>query len=144
MKSNDGFTLIELLITVLIIGILTAIAIPAYRDYVIRGQLVAGTNQLSEERAQMEQFYQDNRTYVGGPCSTATTVGSASASFNVSCTGPGAPTASAYTITATGAGDVNGFVYTIDQDGNQVTTGLPVGWGTVPSTCWIMSKGGTC
>ena len=144
MKSNDGFTLIELLITVLIIGILTAIAIPAYRDYVIRGQLVAGTNQLSEERAQMEQFYQDNRTYVGGPCSTATTVGSASASFSVSCTGTGAPTASAYTITATGAGDVNGFVYTIDQDGNQVTTGLPVGWGTVPSTCWIMSKGGTC
>ena len=47
MKSNDGFTLIEVLITVLIIGILTAIAIAAYRDYVIRGQLVAGTNQLS-------------------------------------------------------------------------------------------------
>lgn len=140
-----GFTLIELLIAVAIVGILTAIALPAYRDYVLRGQLVAATDQLSAERASMEQFYQDNRTYVGGPCATSKTVGSTSAPFTAVC--GTAPTATTYTITATGAGAVAGFVFSIDQSGNQTTTSLPAAWGGVPGTpyaCWIMSKGAQC
>ncbi len=144
-RQTRGFTLIEVMIAVAIVGILTAIALPAYRNYELRAELVAGTNQLSTERTLMEQFYQDNRTYVGGPCATSQSVGSSGAKFNVACTAT--PTATAYTITATGTGAVAGFAFTIDQSGNQTTTSLPSDWGgapTTPYTCWIMAKGAQC
>ncbi len=58
-----GFTLIELMITVAIVAILAAIALPSYRDYILRGQVVDATNGLAGMRADMERFFQDNRTY---------------------------------------------------------------------------------
>src|SRR5579864_6901524 len=58
-----GFKLIELMITVAIVAILAAIALPSYRDYVLRGQITQATNALSTLRANMERQYQDNRQY---------------------------------------------------------------------------------
>jgi len=69
--SDHGFTLIELMITIAIIGILSAIALPAYNEYVIRGKIVEATATLAGHRVKMEQFFQDNRTYVGA-CAAGT------------------------------------------------------------------------
>jgi len=58
MKSvQKGFTLIELMIVVAIIGILAAIAIPAYQDYTIRAQVTEGLNLAGAVKASVAETY---------------------------------------------------------------------------------------
>ena len=59
MKKQQGFTLIELMIVVAIIGILAAIAIPAYQDYTIRAQVSEGLNLSGGAKAAVSEFYMD-------------------------------------------------------------------------------------
>lgn len=145
MRDLQGFTLIELMIVMVVIGVLAAIAMPAYQDYVLRSRLVEVINGMATVRAKMEQHYQDNRSYntVGtfiAPCADPAnqTVGT----FKLACT---TLTDNAYVITATGANQTAGFEYSIDQNGTKVTTSLPPAWGSTPQTgCWVMRKGQTC
>ncbi|MBN2701814.1 MAG: pilin [Methylothermaceae bacterium] len=55
-RRQQGFTLIELMIVVAIIGILAAIAIPAYQDYTIRSQVTEGMNLAAEAKTAISEF----------------------------------------------------------------------------------------
>jgi type IV pilus assembly protein PilA len=64
MKTiQKGFTLIELMIVVAIIGILAAIAIPAYQDYTIRAQVTEGMNLAGGVKAAVAEYYANNGTW---------------------------------------------------------------------------------
>ena len=141
--KRTGFTLIEMMITVAIAAILAAVAVPAYSDYVKRSRISQATNNLASMRVKLEQFYQDNRTFVGACAAGTVAPLPPTDDFTYSCP---TLTATTYTIQAAGVttGTMNGFTYTIDQSNNKATTALPSGWGTVPVGCWVIKKGGAC
>lgn len=146
--KTNGFTLIELMVVVAIVGVLVAVALPAYKDYVVRGALTDAVTGLTNTRADMERYFQDFRTYqavgttASPPCSASgTTVGK----FSITCT----TTATTYVLTATGvsASPVTSVVYTVNQADTK-TTVFPsslsnTGW-TSCSSKWITRKGDTC
>lgn len=144
---QDGFTLIEVMIVVAIVGILAAIAIPAYSNYVIRGNVPEATSRLAALQVRMEQLFQDTRSYATGanagmPCASDTTT---SRYFNFDCTA--APTAAAFTLRAQGKGTMSGFTYTIDQSSVRTSTiasPAPTGWRGTQNNCWIVKQGAQC
>lgn len=62
--KEKGFTLIEVMIVVAIAAILLAVALPNYRDYVLRGNRTQGQSLLVEAAARQERFYAQNNAYV--------------------------------------------------------------------------------
>lgn len=67
MRTQHGFTLIELMIVVAIIGILAAIAIPAYQDYIARSQASEAMQLLGGAKAPMAEFFGDKGRWPVGP-----------------------------------------------------------------------------
>jgi type IV pilus assembly protein PilE len=150
MSSSRGFTILELMIVVVIIAILAAIAIPSYSDYITRGKIQEASSILLAQRVKMEQYYQDQRTYVGAcAAGTVAPLPVGLKYFTISCTNL---TATTYTITATGGcltcsppdGSMTGFAFTINEGNTRQTTSVPGGWTLPGANCWVTRKGGTC
>lgn len=139
--ATTGFTLVEMLIVIAMIGILSAVAIPAYRDYSTRGKIPDATSNLALKQSKLEQWFQDQRSYLdGAACGGVPATDSASSSyFTFTCEA----TATTFLLKATGTGAMAGFEYTVDQDNARNTTAVPNGW-TVKNGCWVTKKGGIC
>jgi type IV pilus assembly protein PilE len=136
------------MVAVAIVAILAGTALPAYTDYVRRGQLPDAFSALADYRVKMEQYYQDRRNYGTSACADvasgpawATFAPGGAGKFAFSCSlldsGQG------YRVTATGQTGTAaaGHVYTVDHNNNQATTSFK--GSSVTKTCWL-ARGNEC
>ena len=131
-KFSSGFTLIELMVAMAIMGVLLAIGLPQYNEYLVKGKLTEAMSLLSDLQLRQEQYYQDNRTYSNGMAPrtagsyfTATSCVTANGGQTYICT------ASSPTLK---------FAYTINEAGTKTTSKD----GGTAVQCWAKSSAGTC
>ena len=123
-QDEEGFTLIELLVVILIIGILAAIALPAFLGQRTKGQDSAAKSDARNMISQMESFYTGEDTYVGGPgANSGLDIGTTPGKVAVS-----GATLNSYVVTAYSKSG-NNFVATHNAN------------GTVTRTCTVKAGG---
>ena len=122
MHKQQGFTLIELMIVVAIVGILAAVAIPAYQDYTTRAKLSEVVGYASAAKTSLYEDFAANGTMPGNGSAIVTTLTSSftssdfvsSAAYALSGT-----SGATYTITlASVGGDANGDTWTFTYAAN--------------------------
>ena len=137
-NTQRGFTLIELMIVVAIIGILAAIAVPQYSDYVTRSRRADGQTTLLQVAQALERCYTQFSAYTNTSCAVVGTGGVSQASpegYYVIAAAGSALSASALTLTATR----QGAQATNDSDCTTLTLthlGVQGATGADTDSCW--------
>jgi len=145
LRRDKGFTLIELVIAITIIGILSAIAIPAYQQYIVRAKRSDAMQGVMSAAAALERFRAANNFSYVGACLGAgcpftnqvPTDGSSAAYYNLALSNV---TATTFTITATPVNSMLGKdgPLTINETGTKTWTNKS---GTL-FQCWPKSGNG--
>ena len=112
VKSNRGFTLIELLMVVAIVGILAAVAIPSYRNYMQRGRRADAKTALEQVRAAQEMWRAEKGGYSTVQAQLQTTMGA-----------PPTTISNYYTWQFSGTLNVNSWTAQAVAIGSQATDG---------------------
>lgn len=122
LRESAGFTLVEVMLVVGIVGILMAIALPAYRDYVVRANRDAAKTVLLEIVERQEQYAATNRAYASTTAALGMTVpGEVSSNYTITIA-PSSWTYTAGTVSTTMAGYTASATPT--ADGLQVNDGV--------------------
>jgi type IV pilus assembly protein PilE len=97
-RASRGFTLVELLVAVVVIAILAAVAVPAYRDQIRKGRRAEAHEALMQVQAAQERWRSNNVTYAATVAALGQSAVSASGNYAITVSGA---TATGYTATAT-------------------------------------------
>ena len=122
-KKQQGFTLIELMIVVAIIGILAAIAIPAYQDYTVRAKVSEVMQVASKDRTSVSEYFTTMGGYPDDATEAGMNIADEQSDYLTSDTGYAATSTEAtltYTLGGLGPDDATGtiqFVGTGDDNG---------------------------
>jgi len=140
-RVHKGFTLIELMIVVVVIAVLSAIAIPSYKNYVLRAKRASARTAIQNMAQQQERYFTQNNTYLvvntGGtpPAGWVNWVGDSYAQryydLSVAVTAGATTTAAAFSIVAAPA---NGWSDV--QCGTLTLTSAGIQTPTSPTDCW--------
>ncbi|QTH72472.1 pilin [Pseudoalteromonas xiamenensis] len=132
-QKQQGFTLIELMIVVAIVGILAAVALPAYQNYTVKARFTEVITAAESVKFTMAECMQSNNNVIAS-CDTFEELNIAAPAGTTNLASV-AITETTGIITATANANAGGFTYTL--------TPPTVAAGTNPST-YIFAKGGTC